>query len=98
MDKKTFVIGVLSLSAIILFAANMLQPRFAEASFVVRDNEYTCVTAQIRDGSDALYIIDNRGGKVVVLGWNPNKRLVEPYTPATDMTKAFTPAGGARPR
>jgi len=89
MDKKTFVIGVMALSAIILFAANLLQPRFAEASFVVRDNEYTAVTAQIRDGSDGLYIVDNRGGKVVVLGYNPNKKLVEPYTPATDMMRAF---------
>ena len=98
MDKRIFLIGVLSITAAVLLAANLIQPRNAEASLVVKDNEYTAVTAQIRDGSDGLYIIDNRAGKVVVLGYNPNKKLVEPYTPATDMMRAFAPAGGARPK
>jgi hypothetical protein len=89
MDKKTFTIGVLSLTAVILFVANMLQPRYAEAGFVVRDNEYTAVTARIANGGEALYVVDNRSGKMAVLNYNPNKKAVEPLTPGVDLTRAF---------
>lgn len=96
MDKKTFSIGILCLSAVILFVANILQPRFAEAGFVVKDNEYTAVTARIANGGEALYLVDNRSGKMTVLNYNPNKRAVEPLTPGTDLTRAFAPAGGPK--
>ena len=51
MDKKTFIIGVLSLSAVVLFAANLLQPRTANAGLVVKDNDYTAVTARTTPSS-----------------------------------------------
>ncbi len=71
MDKKHFTIGVLSLSAVVLLAANLIQPRLAEAGLVVKDNDYTAVTARTNKGGEALYLLDNRTGTVVVLVWQP---------------------------
>jgi hypothetical protein len=81
LDKKTFVIGVLSLSAVVLTAANLLQPRVAEASFVVKDNDYTAVTARVNKGGEALYILDNRTGNMAVLNFEPGKGIVQIGTP-----------------
>ena len=95
MDKRMFLIGVLSITAAVLLAANLIQPRNAEASLVVKDNEYTAVTARISKGGEALYLLDNRSGRMAVLMYDPNKRSVVPLTPGTDLTQAFTPRGGA---
>jgi hypothetical protein len=97
MDKRTFLIGVLSLSAVILLAANLIQPRIAEASFVVKDNEYTAVTARISKGGEALYLLDNRSGRMAVLHYDNNKRAVLPLTQGTDLTLAFQVRGGPAP-
>ena len=76
LDKKTFTIGVLSLSAVILTAANLLQPQVADAAFVVKDNDYTAVTARVNKGGEALYILDNRTGNMVALTFEPGKGIV----------------------
>ncbi len=47
LDKKTFTIGILSLCAVFLTAANLLQPQQADAAFVVKDRDYTAVTARV---------------------------------------------------
>jgi len=93
MDKKTFIIGVLSLSAVILFAANLLQPRTANAGLVVKDNDYTAVTARTARGGEALYILDNRTGAMVVMSYEPNRRAVVPLTPPRLVMEAFGPGG-----
>ena len=92
LDKKTFIIGVLSLSAVILTAANLLQPRVAEAAFVVKDNDYTAVTARINAGGEALYILDNRTGMVRALRFDPGRKTVTPLGSPRSITEAF--AGG----
>jgi len=94
MDKRTFLIGVLSITAAVLLAANLIQPRNAEASLVVKDNEYTAVTARISKGGEALYLLDNRSGRMAVLMYDPNKRAVVPLTQGTDLTLAFNARGG----
>lgn len=89
MDKKLFIIAVLSLSAVILFAANLLQPRMAHAGLVVKDNDFTAVTARTAQGAEALYILDNRTGNMVVMNYDTNQRAVVPVTPARPVTDAF---------
>jgi hypothetical protein len=89
MDKKTFTIGVLSLSAVIMTAANLIQPRVADASFVVKDNDYTAVTARISKGGEALYVLDNRTGMMVALTYDPNTRKVLPMGKPRSLTDAF---------
>lgn len=103
MDKKTFTIGILSLSAVVLTAANLIQPKFAEAAFVQKDNDYTVVTARIADGGDALYVLDNRTGQVAALRYDPARRTVVPAATAVkQITEAFAagagPAQPVRPR
>jgi hypothetical protein len=89
MDKKTFTIGVLSLSAVVMTAANLIQPRVADASFVVKDNDYTAVTARISKGGEALYVLDNRTGMMVALTYDPNTRKVLPMGKPRSLTEAF---------
>lgn len=95
LDKKTFVIGVLSLSAVVLLAANLYMPRPAHAALVVKDRDYQAVTARIVKGGDALYLTDNRQGLVAVLAYDPNKKQVVPLA-LMPIANAFN-AGGAAP-
>src|SRR4051812_1735099 len=87
LDKKTFMIGVLTLSAVILFVANLYMPHPAKADLVVKDRDYQAVTARTFKGGDALYLTDNRQGLVAVLMYDPNKKQVIPMT--------VVPIGGA---
>ncbi|QOV90310.1 hypothetical protein [Humisphaera borealis] len=89
MDKKLFTIGVLSVSAVVLFAANLLQPRTAQAGLVVKDNDFTAVTARTAQGGEALYILDNRTGNMVVMNYDPNRRAVVPMTAPRSIMDAF---------
>ena len=97
MDKKTFTIGVLSLSALVLLVANLIQPRVAEAGLVVKDNEYTAVTARVARGGEALYILDNRSGLMAVVAYDISRKGIVPLAPPTPLTNAFNPVGGRGP-
>ena len=95
MDKKHFTIGVLSLSAVVLLAANLIQPRLAEAAFVVKDNDYTAVTGRTNKGGEALYILDNRTGAVVVVAFDVGRRSVQTIAGPKPLMDAFAGGGGA---
>jgi len=57
VDKKTFVLGVLTLSASILLVANILAPRGAVAMTTIYDKEtYQLQTGRISNGGEALYV------------------------------------------
>ena len=74
-DKKLFAIGVLTVTAAILIAANSYTAHQAQA-FSVKDRDYQVVTARNSDGSDALYIADNRTGQIAVFAWDATVRGV----------------------
>jgi hypothetical protein len=76
MNKKTFTIGVLSITAAVLLAANLITPHKAMADFAVKDRVYTAVTAHIAAGGDALYITDDYTGNMGVFLMMPNQGLV----------------------
>lgn len=98
LDKKTFIIGVLSLSAVILFVANLIQPPRAEAQMSIKDRDYQAVTARVIKGGEALYLTDNRTGKMAVFVYDPGKRAVIPVA-AGSIANAFGGAGpAANPR
>src|SRR5437016_3103675 len=95
MDKKNFTIGMLSVSAALLLAANFLaSPQRAAADFAVKGRDYTAVTAHIAQGGDALYIVDNRTGNMGVFIYDPAARGMR-LVSVRPMTAAF---GGAGPR
>ena len=79
IDKKTFAIGCLSLSAVILVAANMLMPHAANANFLtIQDNDYSMVVATSVQGDDALYVTEKRSGLMAVFVFDANTHKLVP--------------------
>lgn len=75
MDKKTFTVGILSLTAVLLFVANLIiPPRQAEANFAVKDRDFQAVTALIQPNDEALYVLDSRSGQMACFAYNPGQR------------------------
>jgi len=95
MDKKTFTIGILSLTAVILFCANLLVPPRAQANEVVKDRNYQVLTARQQPNDEALYLLDNRSGQMAIFVYNPGARKlqVRAVKPVMD---AFVGAGNVR--
>ena len=94
IDKKTFAIGVLSLTAVILFVANVVQQPQALAQTSIKGSEYQAVTARVSKGGEALYLTQNFSGKMAVFGYDPNKRTVVMLA-IEPLSRAF--AAGAEP-
>ena len=94
IDKKTFTIGILAVTALILLAANLMLPQPALAEVAVKDRDYTAVTGRTTKGGDALFLTDNRTGMMAVFVYDPNSRSLRALD-VRSVTDAF--AGGARP-
>ena len=78
MDRKTFSIGILSLTAVLLFVACLLPVKPASAAFAVKDlSRYQLITVASQKGGDILYIIDPNG-KIAVLGYDQAQKLMRP--------------------
>ena len=74
MNKNTFTVSLLSLTAIALFIANLLIPPRASANFAVKDRDYQAVTAQVMPMDDGLYILDNRSGQMALFSYDPTRK------------------------
>lgn len=92
MDRKTFAIGVLSVTAVVLFVAQFLPVQTANAAFSMQSRDYNVVTARVQQGGDGLYIVDNRSGMVAVYTWDSAARSVK-LRAIRPLADAFT--GGA---
>ena len=88
MDSKTYSIGILSLTAVILLVANLMVPAPAGAVITVKDAGYSVATAPVQSGGDGLYIVDNGTGLMAVLTWDPASRTVRPRA-VRDIGEAF---------
>ena len=77
MDKKTFTIGVLSLTAVILFCANLLVPPRAQANQIIKDRNYQVLTARMQVNDEALYVLDNRSGQMGIFIYNPSAKQLQ---------------------
>lgn len=76
VDKKTFTIGILSLSAVILLVANLLAPRPTSAAYETEhDNDYTMVIAPSTNG-DVVYLTEKRSGKMAAVTFNVGRRTL----------------------
>ncbi|MCS7032362.1 MAG: hypothetical protein NZ561_00020 [Phycisphaerae bacterium] len=79
MDRKSLTIGVLTITATILLVANLIPlPAPAVASQVLKDRDYSVVTARLPSGGDGLYILDNRTGKIAIFNWDNAQRRIRP--------------------
>lgn len=77
MDRKTFAIGILSVTAVMLFIGQFLPVRTAVAGDSVGDRDYQLSTARTQQGGEALYIFQRRSGLVAVFNWDPSERRVK---------------------
>ena len=77
MDKKTFGIGVLSITGALLLIACLIPAKPADAAFAVKDRDYQIITAQ-GQGSDVLYVVDNRTGLMAVSPSDARSRVLRP--------------------
>ena len=96
VDNKTFAIGVLALSAVVLLVAVVNKPQQAAASEVVKGRDYTAVTARVAQGDDGLYVLDGKTGLMAVFIYNPGQRRIE-VKDVKPVMNAFRAAGAAPP-
>jgi hypothetical protein len=75
MDKKTYAIGILFVTAVILLVANSFTVRRAEA-YSIKDRDYQLVTTPDTVGGDSLYVSDTRSGLVAIFGWDGAARKI----------------------
>ena len=95
MDKKTFTIGILSVTALILFVANLIAPRTpAMGMNTIKDRDYTAVTGRTARAGEALYLTDNRTGMMAVVAFNPGRKRLE-VIDVKAVANAFAGGGGA---
>jgi hypothetical protein len=91
MQNKTLAIGLLSLTAIVLAIANSFLSEPVMAAEVIKDRDYSLVTAPTSGGGDALYVLDSRTGQVAVLTYDANGQTVRPRK-VRALMDAFAPA------
>ena len=95
IDKKSFAIGFLSASAVLLLAANLMVPDQAHAAVTIKERDYTAVTGRTTKGGEALYLTDNRTGMLAVIGYDTGKRALTPLE-VKSVSEAFTGRTGGR--
>ena len=78
MDTKTYSIGILSITALILLIANLIAPTALHADMVIKDRDYQMITARIQSGGDAVYVVDNRSGQMGVFTYDLRSRSLQP--------------------
>ena len=78
MDKKTFGIGVLAVTALLLIVACLMPTQPAGAAFAVKDRDYQLVTAGNLQGGDTVYVIDNRTGMMAVFTYDNKAAVMRP--------------------
>jgi hypothetical protein len=66
MDSKIYGIGILTLTGVALLLANLFAPRPAIGIEAVSNADMQAVTATAQGGGDALYLLDQRSGKLAV--------------------------------
>jgi hypothetical protein len=78
MDKKTFGIGILSITGALLLIACLLPTKQADAAFAVKDRDYQLITAANQAGGDTVYVVDNRTGLMAVFIYDLRARVMRP--------------------
>lgn len=77
MDSKSYSIGILLVTAVMLLAAHLMPTQPASAGTAIRDRDYSLVTAKSVAGGEALYVADARTGLIAVFTWDAGRRMLE---------------------
>ena len=97
IDKKSFVIGALCATAVLLLAANLMLPDPASAAVAVKERDYTAVTGRTTKGGEALYLTDNRTGLLGVFAYDSGRGAITTVA-VRAVSDAFTGRTPARER
>ena len=68
MNSKTYAIGILTVTAVVLFLAQFIPLPTAGAADVIKDRDYSMATARAVVGGETLYVADNRLGMIAAFG------------------------------
>ena len=78
MDRKSFSIAILTLTAVLLFVACLMPVKSAKADFAVKDlSRYQLVTVTSQQGGNIIYVFDPSGA-IAVLGFDPLTKTLRP--------------------
>lgn len=75
-DRKSFLIGVLTLSAAILTLGHLQVTPTARAGETIIDDDFQLVTAKVRKGDDGIYVLHKRKNLIALFTWDPGKKGV----------------------
>ena len=89
LDKKLIAIFALTFSAAALLVVN-IWPAPARADNVSAGRDFVAVTASVPATGEAVYIVDNRTGRMAVYTYDPASRQLV-LRDARDMADAFQP-------
>ncbi|HEY8746654.1 MAG TPA: hypothetical protein VIM11_01685 [Tepidisphaeraceae bacterium] len=94
MNKRTYTIGLLSLTAVMLFVANLMVPSRSMADFVAKDRDYQAITARQQPGDEVLYVLDSRSGQMAAFNYDPSRRslVLRAVKPIQDAFAGAIPA------
>ena len=87
MDRKTFAIAILSLTAFVLSLVCLMPAKPANAQFAIRDSRFQMITLPGQKAGSILYIIDPQG-KVLVLQFDMQRKVMTPMA-AGELDKFF---------
>lgn len=77
-DRKSFLIGILTLSAAILCVGHLQLNSTAHAAESVMEDDYQLITARTTQGNDGLYVLDKRNNLVLLMTWDAAKKSITP--------------------
>jgi hypothetical protein len=73
--SNALIVLLVAMAAFLGYAHLQLVPT-ANASFSIKDREYSVVTALVLGGSDGVYILDHQTNKVALFTWDPAQKSV----------------------
>jgi hypothetical protein len=81
LDSRTFFIGVLGVTAVVLFACLVLlatQPRAAYATGQNdRGGDYIMLTQQVSNSTEAIVVIDGASKRMILYGYDYNAKQIK---------------------
>lgn len=94
MDGKTYGIGILTLTGVALLIANLFTPQPVVGIESVANADMQAVTATAQGGGDALYLLDQRSGKLAVFSVSKQSGLK--LLTVSNVEVGFREAAGGR--
>ena len=84
LDRKTFGIGVLTVTAVVLFIAQFIPVPQTLANVSIKDRGYSMVTARRGAGGEVVYVTDNRTGIMAAIVWDQGNLVVRAVRPVQE--------------